>query len=75
VFAADTMPMQTTVHIRSEQQFINLRPEAPVSCQPPVDTLEEFCSPEEQLGVDRALAYAAWARRIRCDGRSKVSLS
>jgi alkanesulfonate monooxygenase SsuD/methylene tetrahydromethanopterin reductase-like flavin-dependent oxidoreductase (luciferase family) len=40
-------------------QFVNLRRGVPGPLRPPVDSMDEYWSPQEKANVEHALAYAA----------------
>src|SRR5256714_14216163 len=58
VFAAATDAEARRLFTSLQMQFVNLRRGRPGPLNPPVDSLEDFWSPAERAGVDRALRYA-----------------
>jgi luciferase family oxidoreductase group 1 len=58
VFAADTDAEAVRLFTSVQQQFTNLFRGAPGKLLPPRDSMDEFWSPAEKAGVDRALMYA-----------------
>jgi luciferase family oxidoreductase group 1 len=58
VFAAET-DLEARRHFSSLQQaFINLHRGTPGQVPPPIDNIDDYCSPVEKAGVDRSLVYS-----------------
>jgi luciferase family oxidoreductase group 1 len=58
IFAADTDQHGYSLFTSLQQQFINLRRGMPGPVQPPLDSIDDFCSPAERMNVDSALRYS-----------------
>lgn len=56
VIAADSDEQARRLFTSLQQSFVNLRRGAPGRLPPPIDDVDEYCSPAEKAGVDRALA-------------------
>jgi luciferase family oxidoreductase group 1 len=59
VVAADTDEAAARLFTSLQMQFVNLRRGVPGRLAPPVDSLDDFWSPIEKLGVMQSLRYAA----------------
>ncbi len=58
IFAADTDYQGERLFTSLQQQFINLRRGKPGPVQPPLDSIDDFCTPAERHNVDSALRYS-----------------
>ena len=58
VYAADTDQDASRLFTSLQQSFVNLRRGTPGPLPPPIDSLEQYCSAEEQAGLDHALGEA-----------------
>lgn len=57
VIAAKTDAAGERIFTSLQQQFVNLFRGAPGQLQPPIDSIDDYCSPPEKAGVARALKY------------------
>ena len=58
VFAADTDAEARRLFTSMQQAFINLRRGTPGKLKPPIEDIDDFCSPLEKVLIDQALTYA-----------------
>lgn len=57
IIAADTKDEAVKIFTSLQQQFVNLFRGAPGQLQPPIESIQSYCSPAELAGVSRALMY------------------
>jgi luciferase family oxidoreductase group 1 len=58
-FAAESDAEGRRLLTSAQLQFVNLRRGMPGPLQPPVESMDDYWSPAERAGVERALAYSA----------------
>ena len=58
VFAAESDEEGRRLFTSVQQQFVNLRRGDPGKLQPPLRSIDEYCTPAEKAGVEHALKYS-----------------